>query len=57
MAIGGYLEYTEHPKGPIVMGLGVMYLSFIFMPIFIIGDIKTESIKNTSSMIKPYLVK
>ena len=35
MAIGGYLEYTEHPKGPIVIGLGVMYLSFIFMPIFI----------------------
>ena len=35
MAIGCYLEYTEHPKGPIVMGLGVMYLSFIFMPIFI----------------------
>lgn len=35
MFIGGYLEYTEHPKGPIVMGLGVMYLSFIFMPIFI----------------------
>ena len=35
MAIGTYLEYTEHPKGPIVMGLGVMYLSFIFMPIFI----------------------
>ena len=35
MAIGGYLEYTEHPKGPVVMGLGVMYLSFIFMPIFI----------------------
>jgi len=35
IAIGGYLEYTEHPKGPIVMGLGVMYLSFIFMPIFI----------------------
>lgn len=35
MTVGGYLEYTEHPKGPIVMGLGVMYLSFIFMPIFI----------------------
>ena len=35
MSIGGYLEYIEHPKGPIVMGLGVMYLSFIFMPIFI----------------------
>ena len=35
MTIGGYLEYTNHPKGPVVMGLGVMYLSFIFMPIFI----------------------
>lgn len=35
MSIGGYLEYTGHPKGPIVVGLGVMYLSFIWMPIFI----------------------
>ncbi len=35
MIVGGYLEYTEHPKGPVVMGLGVMYLSFIFMPLFI----------------------
>ena len=35
MLLGGYLEYISHSKGPIVMGLGVMYLSFIFMPIFI----------------------
>ena len=35
MLLGGYLESTEHPKGPIVMGLGVMYLSFIFTPVFI----------------------
>ena len=35
MLLGGYLEYINHSKGPIVMGLGVMYLSFIFMPIFI----------------------
>lgn len=35
MAIGGYLEYTEHPKGPVVMGLGVLFLSFILMPTFI----------------------
>ena len=35
MFLGGYLEYINHAKGPIVMGLGVMYLSFIFMPIFI----------------------
>ena len=35
MLLGGYLEYISHYKGPIVMGLVVMYLSFIFMPIFI----------------------
>jgi hypothetical protein len=35
MLLGGYLEYINHSKGSIVMGLGVMYLSFIFMPIFI----------------------
>ena len=35
MLLGGYLEYINHSKAPVVMGLGVMYLSFIFMPIFI----------------------
>ena len=35
MAIGGYLINTEHEKAKIVMGLGVLYLSFIFMPVFI----------------------
>jgi hypothetical protein len=35
MSVGGYLEYTNHPKGPIVMGLGVLFLSFILMPVFI----------------------
>ncbi len=35
MSIGGYLINTEHEKAKIVMGLGVLYLSFIFMPIFI----------------------
>jgi len=35
MCIGGYLIKTEHSKGPIVMGLGVFYLSFILMPLFI----------------------
>ncbi|MFY0632068.1 MAG: hypothetical protein JXR05_17040 [Flavobacteriaceae bacterium] len=35
MSVGGYLEYTEHPKGKIVIGLCVLYLSFILMPIFI----------------------
>lgn len=35
MIIGAYLEINEHPKGPIVMGLGVLFLSFILMPTFI----------------------
>jgi len=35
MATGFFLIKTEHEKAQIVMGLGVMYLSFIFMPVFI----------------------
>ncbi|MDX6747389.1 hypothetical protein SHK09_11345 [Polaribacter sp. PL03] len=35
MAVGAYLINTEHEKAQVVMGLGVMYLSFIFMPLFI----------------------
>ena len=53
MLLGGYLEYINHSKGPIVMGLGVMYLSFILCLFLFIGDIKMESIKNTLLMIRP----
>jgi len=35
MAIGIYLSNTEHDKAEIVMGLGIFYFSFIFMPFFI----------------------
>lgn len=35
MIIGAYLLNTEHPKAQIVMGLGVMYLAFVLMPVFI----------------------
>ena len=35
MITGAYLLNTEHPKAQIVMGLGVMYMSFILMPTFI----------------------
>ena len=35
MATGILLINTEHEKAQIVMGLGVLYLSFIFMPLFI----------------------
>ncbi|QXP64423.1 hypothetical protein [Polaribacter sp. HaHaR_3_91] len=35
MAAGMYLINTDHEKGQIVMGLGVFYFSFLFMPFFI----------------------
>jgi hypothetical protein len=35
MAIGIYLIDAEHEKAQIVMGLGVFYFSFLFMPLFI----------------------
>lgn len=35
MIVGGYLINTEHEKAQVVMGLGVLYLSFLFMPLFI----------------------
>ncbi|MFY7671801.1 hypothetical protein ACOSP6_12010 [Tenacibaculum sp. MEBiC06402] len=35
MIVGIYLLNTQHEKAQIVMGLGVMYMSFILMPIFI----------------------
>jgi hypothetical protein len=35
MCVGAYLLQIEHPKAAIVMGLGVFYLSFLLMPIFI----------------------
>ena len=35
MCVGVYLLNTEHPKAQIVMGLGVLFMSFILMPVFI----------------------
>lgn len=35
MCVGAFLLNTEHPKAQIVMGLGVFFMSFILMPIFI----------------------
>ena len=35
MTIGIFLVNTEHDNAQIVMGLGVFYFSFLFMPFFI----------------------
>lgn len=35
MIAGVYLKYQDHPKGEIVIGLSILFLSFILMPLFI----------------------
>jgi len=35
MAVGAYLLGVEHEKAKIVMGLGVFFMAFILMPVFI----------------------
>lgn len=35
MATGAYLVSTEHPKGNLILGLGVLFMAFILMPTFI----------------------
>lgn len=35
MATGAYLLSISHPKAQVVMGLGVFFMSFILMPVFI----------------------
>ncbi len=35
MATGAYLINSEHDKAQVVMGLGILFLSFIVMPLFI----------------------
>ncbi|WP_296637748.1 hypothetical protein [Polaribacter sp.] len=35
MLVGVFLVNNEHEKAQVVMGLGVFYLAFIFMPLFI----------------------
>jgi|TARA_B110000967_G_scaffold209745_1_gene267435 hypothetical protein len=35
MITGLYLVNTDHEKAQIVMGLGVLYFAFLFMPFFI----------------------
>ena len=35
MALGAYLLNVQHPKAEVVMGLGVFFMAFILMPVFI----------------------
>jgi len=35
LIIGIYLKYNNHPKADIILGLDILFLSFIFMPLFI----------------------
>ena len=35
MITGAYLKYQNHNKGEIIIGLSILFLSFILMPLFI----------------------
>lgn len=35
MIVGFYMKYTNQENADIVIGLGVLFLSFILMPVFI----------------------
>jgi len=45
MFVGVYLLNIEHERAEVVMGLGVFFLSFILMPIFIYYRYKDNKYK------------
>lgn len=45
MLTGVYFLNIEHPKASIIMGLGVFYMAFILMPIFIYYRYKDDKYK------------
>lgn len=45
MIVGGCLIQIEHPNAKIVMGLGVFYMAFILMPLFIFFRYKNGKYK------------
>ena len=45
VAIGVYLLQIDHPKAQIVMGLGIFYFSFLWMPIFYLLQIQRREIQ------------
>ena len=45
MIIGVYFLNTEHPKAQVIMGLGVLYMAFVLMPIFIYYRYKDDKYK------------
>ncbi len=58
MAAGVYLVNAEHEKAQVVMGLGVFYFSFLFMPFFIYYRYKDGKYKkyilNDEKLIKAF---
>ena len=58
MATGVYLVNVEHEKAQVVMGLGVFYFSFLFMPFFIYYRYKDGKYKkyilNDEKLIKAF---
>ncbi len=45
-SIGFYLLYQEHPKGDIVVGIGVLLFSFVLMPLFLYHRYRSKKMKD-----------
>ncbi|RPD96653.1 hypothetical protein EGM88_09835 [Aureibaculum marinum] len=45
LTVGGYLKYQNQPEGEIVIGLSILFLSFILMPLFIFYRFKNGKYK------------
>ncbi len=45
-SIGFYLLNQEHPKGHVVVGIGVLAFSFILMPLFLYHRYRRKKLKN-----------
>ncbi len=44
--IGFYLLNQEHPKGNVVVGIGVLAFSFILMPLFLYHRYRRKKLKD-----------
>jgi len=42
--VGFYLQLQEHPKGDMVVGIGVLFMGFILLPLFLYHSYKGKKI-------------
>lgn len=46
IAIGYYFKNTNHPKGDVLIGVGILSLAFVLMPLFIYSRYRDKKLKS-----------